>query len=56
MLTPQAGALTHMLPVDAAAAEAHDEKQSAELKKVELPDRTKELDRQASKVGPHAVA
>ncbi len=41
-----------MLSAAAAAAKAHQEKRSAELKKLEgeLRDRAKELDRQASKV------
>lgn len=40
----------------AAAAKAHQEKRSAELKKfeAELRDRTKELDKQANKVGRKA--
>ncbi len=51
--------MTHMLSAAAAAAKAREEKRSAELKKfeVELRDRAKELDRQASKVRkPHVIA
>ena len=49
--------MTHLLSAAAAAAKAHQEKRSAELKKfeVELRDRAKELDRQASKVGTHTL-
>ncbi len=50
--------MTHMLSAAAAAAKAHKEKRSAELKKleVELHDRAKALNQQANKVRPHAVA
>ena len=49
--------MTHMLSAAAAAAKAHKEKRSAELKKleVELHDRAKELDKQANKVGSRTV-